>query len=429
MYFSRGPGTLKLTPKLFAENRNRLVNSLRTKCKKGTAVLLQGGSHQERYNIDSTDYVFRQESYFFWAFGVHEPDFYGAIDIDTGRSILFAPKLDPDYEIWHGRIESAEWFRTKYEVDEVHISDENTVAETLKKMGFHHLLLLRAENTDSGNVLPPARFKGSNFFTLDTETLYPIITNLRVFKTDSELEVMRYACKVSADAHRAAMSVAKPGMYQYQMESGADCAILDYGHANAPNYHKMNDGDMCLFDCGCEYNCYASDITTSFPVNGKFTEKQKGIYNAVLHANHAVFENAKPGVRWTDMHLLAEKTMLSDLKNIGLLKGDVDEMVKARIGAVFMPHGLGHFIGLDDHDVGGYLGDATPRSTEPGLKCLRTTRTLQERIVISIEPGCYFIDTVRIEDDVIIWAHGNERMTNVPRTVNEIELFMKTNKQ
>uniref|UniRef100_A0A914UTF2 Peptidase M24 domain-containing protein n=1 Tax=Plectus sambesii TaxID=2011161 RepID=A0A914UTF2_9BILA len=196
---------------------------------------------------------------------------------------------------------------------------------------------------------------------------------------------------------------------------------------------------------GPEYCCYGSDITTCFPANGKFTEKQKHIYNAVLKANLAVFEAAKPGVRWTDMHLLAEKVILKELKEYGVLRGEIKEMMAVRLGAVFQPHGLGHFLGLDVHDVGGYLGDALPRSTEMGLKSLRTTRTLQERMVITIEPGCYFIDTlldralndpaqsqfivpeklaefrgfggVRIEDDVVIWANGNENLSRVPRTV------------
>ncbi|VDK47704.1 unnamed protein product [Cylicostephanus goldi] len=203
---------------------------------------------------------------------------------------------------------------------------------------------------------------------------------------------------------------------------------------------------------GPEYACYASDVTTSFPANGKFTDKQKIVYNAVLDANRSVFKAAKPGVRWTDMHMLAEKVILTHLKNAGLLTGDVDAMLAARIGAVFMPHGLGHFLGLDVHDCGGYLGDATPRSKLPGLSSLRVTRTLKERMVITIEPGCYFIDTlldaafnnpeqakflvkdeinkyrgqggVRIEDDVVIWEKGNENMSIVPRTVEEIEHFM-----
>ncbi|EPB70997.1 peptidase, M24 family [Ancylostoma ceylanicum] len=371
MSFSRGANTLRVSAKLFAENRSRLVAALK-------------------------------ESYFFWAFGVHESDFFGAIDVDSGKSCLFAPTLDPSYAIWDGKINDENWFKNKYEVDDVHFNKDKVISDYLLKHNAKKLLLLRAENTDSGNVLEPATFEGKELFNVDTELLYPIIAELRVFKTDRELQVMRYACKIASEAHRATMKAIRAGLYEYQMESGCNGSILHYGHANAPNEKQIKDGDMCLFDMGPEYNCYASDVTTSFPANGKFTEKQKMVYNAVLDANLSVFKSAKPG--------------------------EVEEMLAARIGAVFMPHGLGHFLGLDVHDCGGYLG------------------------VITIEPGCYFIDTlldaafknpdqakflvkeeidkyrgeggVRIEDDVVIWESGNENMNCVPRTVKEIEEFM-----
>lgn len=147
---------------------------------------------------------------------------------------------------------------------------------------------------------------------------------------------------------------------------------------------------------GGNYCGYVADITCSFPANGKFTEDQKFIYNAVLDARNAVIEAAKPGVSWTDMHLLANRVMLEALKAGGLLRGDVEEMIKAGLNAVFQPHGLGHLMGLDVHDVGGYLSNHPPRSTEPGLKALRTARTLMAGMVLTVEPGCYFIDWVNI---------------------------------
>ncbi|KAF8369026.1 hypothetical protein PRIPAC_86855, partial [Pristionchus pacificus] len=475
MSFNRGGNTLHISASLFVKNRKRLVDALRGKVPSKSAVLLQGGQEKMRYNTDADDLPFRQESYFFWTFGAHEAECYGAIDIDSGKSILFPPRLHPDFAIWEGKINGEEWFKEKYAVDEVHFNDENKIHDVLTAIGASNLLLLKAENSDSGNTLSPANFVGIDKFSSEDKTLYPVIAELRVFKTDEEIEVLRYASKIASDAHKAAMKHIQPGMYEYQLESlfrhtsyyhggcrhlaytciaatGCNGSILHYGHANAPNARQIKDGDMALFDMGPEYNCYASDVTTSFPVNGKFTDRQKLVYNAVLKANRAVLEAAKPGVRWTDMHQLAENIILEALKEGGLVVGDVDEMVKARLGAVFMPHGLGHFLGLDVHDVGGYLGDALPRSSLPGLKSLRTTRTLQERMCITIEPGCYFIDTlidkaladdnlkkflvaekvnefrgqggVRIEDDVIIWAKGNENMSQVPRTVEEIEAFM-----
>ncbi|KAH7720786.1 Protein K12C11.1 [Aphelenchoides avenae] len=446
------PNLPVVPPKLFAENRTRLVNELRKKAPKGSVVVLQGGVDQKRYNTDMEDLPFRQESYFFWTFGVRESACYGAIDVDSGKSFLFPPRLPADYVIWQGKIEPEDWFKKRYEVDDVHFNDEFTIRDTLKKLSPSKLLTLHAENTDSGNWLLPASFKGVEEFATDSELLYPTIAELRVFKTDLELDVLRYATKIASDAHKAVMRHVKPGMYEYQLESGYNSSVLHYGHEGAPNDKLINDGDMCMFDMGPEYNCYSSDVTCSFPANGKFTEKQKTIYNAVLDANRAVFAAAKPGVRWTDMHLLAEKVLLRHLKAAGVLTGDTDEMIQKRVGAVFLPCGLGHFLGLDCHDVGGYLGDATPRSTLPGLKYLRTTRTLQERMVITIEPGIYFIDTLldealhdperakyfnvdvlkeyrgsggmRIEDNVVIWATGNECLNQVPRTVEEIEQFM-----
>ncbi|CAB3408005.1 unnamed protein product [Caenorhabditis bovis] len=477
MAYQLSEKTYKVPVELFIENRQRLVEALKAKFgdSTGNVVLLEGGREQNRYNTDAADLPFRQESYFFWTFGVHESEFYGLIDVSTGKSVLFPPRLHPSYAIWDGKINDETFFKDKYSVDEVHFNDDGVIANYLKTIGTKKLHLLRAENTDSQNVLEPAKFSGIEQFTQDVSVLYGVIAELRVIKTEKEIQVMRYASKIASEAHRAAMKHMRPGLYEYQLESlfrhtsyyhggcrhlaytciaasGCNGSILHYGHANAPNDRFIKDGDMCLFDMGPEYNCYASDITTSFPANGKFNDKQKVVYNAVLDANLAVLKQAKPGVRWTDMHILSEKVILEHLKKAGLVTGDIDEAVKARIGAVFMPHGLGHFIGLDVHDCGGYLGDALPRSTEPGLKSLRTTRTLKENMVITIEPGCYFIDFlldealadpvkskflvkaeidkyrglggVRIEDDVVIRAAGNENLSDLPRTVEEIENFM-----
>ncbi|KAK0413821.1 hypothetical protein QR680_007010 [Steinernema hermaphroditum] len=480
MSFDLGGNTHHVPAKLFVDNRRRLVAELqKLPPKAGTFVVLQGGVGRHRYNTDSEDLPFRQESYFFWAFGAHESDAFGVIDVATGKSVFFPPRLPPDFAIWEGKIRDEAWLKAKYEVDEVIFNDKYAINDYLTSHGAKNLYLLKAENTDSGNTLVPASFPKRDHFnpSIDTATLYPVIANLRVFKTDLELDVLRYAVKIACEAHKDVMKSIRPNMFEYQCESlfrhhsyyhggcrhlaytcvaatGCNSSILHYGHANAPNSKLIKDGDMCMYDMGPEYNCYASDVTCSFPANGKFTENQKLVYNAVLKANREVFKAAKPGVRWIDMHLLAEKVLLEGLKGAGILKGDVDAMVKARIGAVFLPHGLGHLMGLDVHDVGGFLGDAVPRPSEAGLSSLRTTRTLQERMCITIEPGCYFIDIlldraladpkqkdffiverlnefrgfggIRIEDDIVVWEKGNENMSqNLPRTVEEIEEFMK----
>ncbi|XP_076387319.1 uncharacterized protein LOC100883245 isoform X3 [Megachile rotundata] len=240
----------------------------------------------------------------------------------------------------------------------------------------------------------------------------------RVIKSPQEIKVLEYVIKISSDAHKSVMHMIKPGLAEFQMEaafmhyvysnggcrhvsytcicgSGHNASILHYGHAGAPNNKIIKDGDMCLFDMGGNYCGYAADITCSFPANGKFTDDQKMIYNAVLAARDAVMNTAKPNVAWTDMHLLANKTMLVSLKSGGLLVGDVDDMMKAGLNEVFQPHGLGHLMGLDVHDVGGYLPGYPERSTAPGLRKLRTGRILQPGMVLTIEPGCYFIDSSR----------------------------------
>lgn len=151
---------------------------------------------------------------------------------------------------------------------------------------------------------------------------------------------------------------------------------------------------------GGNYCGYAADITCSFPANGKFTEDQKLIYNAVLKARDAVLAAAKPGIVWTDMHLLANRVMLTSLKEGGLLVGNVEDMIRAGLNEVFQPHGLGHLLGLDVHDVGGYLPGHPERSREPGLRKLRTARTLLAGMALTVEPGCYFVDCASIDSSL-----------------------------
>jgi len=238
--------------------------------------------------------------------------------------------------------------------------------------------------------------------------------------------------------------------------SGVNSATLHYGHAAAPNNKELKDGDMVLLDMGAEYHCYASDITRTYPINGKFTQDQKEVYESVLAAQEGVLKAMKPGVSWKDMHTLATEIICEQLKKHGFLKGDVQEMMKNHIGALFFPHGLGHFLGIDTHDAGGYP-EGTERIKQPGYKSLRTLRELKEGMVITVEPGIYFIESelepalkdsvksqflvaekiqrfknfggVRLEDNVIVTKDGVENMTQIPKTVVEIEEWMAGNKK
>ncbi|XP_023393464.1 xaa-Pro dipeptidase, partial [Pteropus vampyrus] len=396
--FWLGNKTLKVPLALFALNRQRLCERLRRNqaVQAGSLVLLQGGEDTQRYCTDTGD-VFRQESFFHWAFGVTEPGCYGVIDIATRKSTLFVPRLPASYATWMGKC-----------------TEMSSIASVLTSLSPSVLLTLRGVNTDSGSVCKEASFEGISKFNVNNTILHPEIVECRVFKTDMELEVLRYTNKISSEAHREVMKAVKVGMKEYEMESlfehycysqggmrhssytcicssGENAAVLHYGHAGAPNDRTIQDGDMCLFDMGGEYYCYSSDITCSYPANGKFTENQKAIYEAVLRSCRAVMSTMKPGVWWPDMHRLADRIHLEELARIGILNGSIDAMVQAHLGAVFMPHGLGHFLGIDVHDVGGYP-EGVERIDEPGLRSLRTARHLEPGMVLTVEPGIYFID-------------------------------------
>uniref|UniRef100_A0AAY4CVK0 Xaa-Pro dipeptidase n=1 Tax=Denticeps clupeoides TaxID=299321 RepID=A0AAY4CVK0_9TELE len=471
--FWMGKDTLRVSAALFAENRQRLCLGLKAKSDLNprSVVLLQGGEQKQRYCTD-TDVLFRQESFFHWTFGVTEADCFGAVDVDSGKSFLFVPKLPESYATWMGEIHPREHFKEKYAVDEVHYTCD--IADVLTSKNPAALLTLRGLNTDSGSICREASFEGISRFTVDNTILHPVIVECRLIKTDMELEVLRYTNRISSEAHKEIMKHVKPGKKEYEMESlfqhycysrggmrhtsytcicgsGHNSSVLHYGHAGAPNDKTINDGDMCLFDMGGEYYCYSSDITCSFPANGKFTADQKTIYEAVLRSSRAVMAAVKPGAKWTDMHRLADRVHLEELVKAGILHGDVDDMLEVHLGSVFMPHGLGHLLGIDVHDVGGYP-EGVERVNEPGLRSLRMGRLVQERMVLTVEPGIYFINHlldqaladpaqscfinrdvlarfrgfggVRIEDDVAVTATGVELLTCVPRTVEEIEAFM-----
>jgi len=470
-YYSMGEGTHQVSMSLHKENRDRLFSSF---ANKEGVLLLQGGKQKCRYNTDHEP-LFRQESFFQWVFGVMEPDCYGILDLTNQKAILFVPRLPESYAVWMGRLKPLEEFREHYEVDEVRYTDE--ISQFISEENTKKVFLLQGTNSDSGMLTKPAKVEGFEFKgdRYDFTDLYLNAAELRVIKTPKEAEVLRYVARVSSEAHVACMRATKPGLKEYQLEatflhhcyyhggcrnisytcicaSGGNSAVLHYGHAGAPNDHTLVDGGMCLFDMGAEYHCYGADITCSFPVNGKFSDRQRHVYTAVYNAQLAVFSELKAGVSWKDMHLAAEKAILTVLTETGYLQGNVDDMLRDRLPAVFMPHGLGHFLGLDTHDVGGYLEMFPPRPSEPGLCKLRTAAILKEGMYLTVEPGVYFIPVllepafadpvlgkylveekirsmfdfggVRLEDDVFITASGFENFTRVPRKIEDVEAVM-----
>lgn len=286
---------------------------------------------------------------------------------------------------------------------------------------------------------------------------------------------MSYASWISSMAHVDVMREVHPGMLEYQLEArflfhiayhggcrhsaytcicacGPNSAILHYGHAGAPNERVLSANDIALLDMGAEYYCYCSDITCSYPVSRTFSPDQRFVYEIVLEAQKQILAAMKPGVAWPDMHRLMWRILLTGLKAGDVLVGDVDAMLAAGLGAVFVPCGLGHLIGLDTHDVGGYLPGCPPRIQDNGIKKLRTARTLQPGMVLTVEPGCYFMEAllqpaladpstkhffnvpvlqrfrgfggVRLEDVVAVTDTGVQNFTLCPRTVDEVECVM-----
>jgi Xaa-Pro dipeptidase len=470
--FSMGPGTHAVPMSMHADARRRLVERLRRHGVPGDAVVvLQGGEQQTKYDTDR-ELLFQQESFFQYLFGAKEPGFFGTVHVGSGKATLFVPRLPESWGVWMGRIHPPEHFGAAYGVDEARYVDE--LPAVLRAARPERLLLLQGKNSDSGLVARPAAFAGIEEFATDLVTLYPHLVECRVIKSADELRLLRWVNALTSAAHVEVMRRCRPGMMEYQLEAlflyeiyakggarftaytnicgcGPNSAVLHYGHQGAPNDRRLQDGDLFLNDSGAEYHGYASDVTCTYPVNGRFAPEQRAVYEAVLAANRAVQSAMKPGVPWPDMHRLSYRVIAEHLRDMGLVRGSVDELVANHVPALFMPHGLGHLMGLDVHDCGGYP-DGTPRIDEPGIRSLRCGRPLEAGMVITVEPGIYFIDPllepaladpkasrylvaekverfrgfggVRIEDDVIVTATGADNMTVVPRDVDDVESVM-----
>lgn len=465
---ARGHVELQIDSSFYADNRERLLKRFKQAYPDKKGVIVVASKHT--LYLHDTDVRTRidQAFNFTYLFGSDESDIIGVINIADGRTaILYQGIPDSLEEVYKDKDFYLNLFKCDIATtidDFPKLMNDDFKAQTI--YFFHGV------DSDSGAVPEIPKLPDIEKFQTDQEVLYPILCEARVFKSDKEIEIMRFASRVSSEGHIAVMQNIKPGLHEYQAEAvfrlqchvlagGKDMAyegICASGRGNSTLHYMDNDkltkdGDLMLMDMGCKLYGYASDITTTFPVNGKFSKKQKEIYDAVLDANLSVQRAMKPGVKWDDMHILAEKVILTHLIKLGLVKDTpIEELIENRIGAIFMPHGLGHFLGIRVHDVGGYLKSHPERIQKPGLRSLRTRRSLDKGMAITVEPGCYFIDFtleqaykdenkskylnkdklkeyhdvggVRIEDDVIITENGSENLTFVPRTTEEIEKCM-----
>lgn len=429
--------------------------------KETAIVYMKGAELMYRYNTDY-EFPFRQESNFWYLTGVNEPDFHLVLDLKKQEYHLFAPNRNAQYAVWHGRVKTKEQLQEEYQPDHLHY--EGKLPQVLKELNPEKIYCIDEEQAEFIEEF-------ERQVPIDLDTLDDAITHCRVFKTDWELDQMREAARVNNIAHKAVLEALEPGKYEHELKavfdyhqiqnglmqdayngifaSGENSAILHY----VENNREVKDGDLFLIDAGYECKGYASDFTRTYPASGEFTTLQAEIYEAVLEAQKQVIEAAQPDVKMESLHILAARVMMQGLKDADIVEGSVDDLMEEDIFALFFPHGLGHFLGLDTHDVGGYP-KGVDRIERPGIKYLRMRRTLQPGMVLTIEPGLYFVPAllkpaledekasrflnasklkdmmdfggVRIEDNLIITEDGYENLTDVPKERSDIEKVMAT---
>ncbi|GAB5585713.1 hypothetical protein Unana1_00613 [Umbelopsis nana] len=438
-----------------ATNVQKVIKNLQ---KNDGVIYLKGQVLHERDDTD-VELPFRQESNFFYMTGVTEADFHVVISLSTGKITLIAPDIVPDHVMWMGLPDTPEQLLTKYDVNEVVYASK--LGEVLQKENSEKIYTLSICDTAS----LPQNFQSK----VDKVALKQAIYEARMYKAQWEVELMRMANKISSDAHIKLMKEAKAGLNEQQLHAlflyesarfgaffqsynpivaaGSNAATLHYGKNNA----GISKEQFVLVDAGAELNCYASDITRTFPAGGKFSQEQRDIYEIVLEMQKQSFALCKPGIEWEDIHRHALRIACRGLIKLGILKGDEDELIANHIPASLFPHGLGHSIGIDVHDVGGYpVG--VQKIDEPGIRNLRMRRKLEAGMAVTVEPGIYFCDFiidpllkdeatskyfdldklnqykkvggVRIEDDIVITETGFDNLTTVPKEIHEIEALM-----
>lgn len=405
---------------------------------------------RERIRNRDVEYAFRQDSDFYYLTGFGEPESVVALipEREHGEYVLFCRERNREMEIWNGYRAGPEGAVKQYGADDAFpITDLDEILPGLiegKERVYYAMgrdpefdrHVMEWVNTIRAKVRSGAQPPGE-FIALDH-----VLHEMRLYKSPQEIAVMERAATISAAAHVRAMEVCEPGMHEYQLEAeflheftrngsrspayssivggGANACILHYRENNA----VLNDGDLVLIDAGCELEHYASDITRTFPVNGKFSPQQKAIYEIVLAAQYAAIKAVKPGNHWNEPHEAAVKEMTKGLVKVGLLNGKVDELIKTEAYRAFFMHRTGHWIGMDVHDVGDYKVEGEWRTLEAGM-------------VLTVEPGLYIspdntqVDEewrgigVRIEDDVVVTGRGHKVLTSgVPKEVDEIEALM-----
>jgi Xaa-Pro aminopeptidase len=427
----------------FHRRRRELVKMMG---KGGIAIL---PAAPEKHRNGDVHYNYRPDSDFYYLTGFHEPESVAVLVPGRPQAeyVLFLRDRDPARETWDGKRAGPEGATRDYGADDAFpIGDIDDILPGLMEncprvfytMGLNPEFdqrvigwINRLKAQVRSGVQPPLEFVA----------LDHLLHDMRLYKSKAELDTMRRSAQIAVAAHKRALKFTQPGVNEYQVaaevlyefnRNGADISYhpIVGGGANScilhyrENNQELKDGDMLLIDAGCEYGLYASDITCTFPVNGRFTPEQRAIYEVVLQAQYAAFDAVKPGNHWDDPHVAAVKSITQGLVKIGLLSGKVPALIKEGAYKKFFMHRTGHWLGMDVHDVGDYKVDGEWRVLEPNM-------------VMTIEPGVYIPAGtkgvhkrwwnigVRIEDDVAVSKGGYEVLTNgLPREPQDIERFM-----
>ncbi|MND65088.1 Xaa-Pro aminopeptidase [compost metagenome] len=437
---------MKLTQADFQERRDRLAEEMGPH-----SIAIIATSPVAMRNRDA-DYKFRADSSFFYLTGFAEPEAVAIIEtfesIDEGYTYsLFCRERDREMEIWHGYRAGVDGAVEDYDADEAYaidLLDEEIIEKLLNKQKLFYRMGQQADfDARVAKWIAEANGESRKGTSAPAQVIQldRILDEMRLHKSTQEIELMQIASTISAQAHTRAMQAVKPGMMEYALEAelnyifgqngcvpsynsivggGENGCILHY----VENDKVLKDGDLVLIDAACEYQLYASDITRTFPVNGKFSPEQKALYEVILKAQLAAIDAVRIGNSYKEPHRIAVRILVQGLLDLGLMQGDIEQIIESESFHQFYMHGTGHWLGMDVHDVGSYKIEGEWRAYEEGM-------------AVTVEPGLYIapddetVDAkwrgigIRIEDDVVVTKNGPRVLTAaVVKTVEEIEALM-----
>lgn len=433
---------------IFQERRNTLLKKL----PENSVAFIASG--EEKIRNRDVEYEFRAESDFYYLTGFAEPDAilmlikYDSVSESRPKTVLFLRPKDEEQETWQGRRLGVDKAPDSLNIDQAWPIEEFEEQASELLTGLESLFFTFTQLSEWSDLasdwIQAQKAKARKGVQAPTQLqdLDSILHEMRVIKSAEEIEWMRQAAQISVKGHLAAMRSVAPGKYEYQVQSDLENAFKQNGSPRVAfntivaggenacvlhyteNTALIQEGALVLVDAGAEYASYAGDITSTFPANGRFSEPQAALYEIVLAAQQAAIDVIQPGVTYDAMHQAAVQVLTQGLVRLGILQGNVDQLIEEETYKRFFMHGTGHWLGMDVHDVGRYKQQGEWRTLRPGM-------------VVTVEPGLYIpidcpeVDAqyhgigIRIEDDVVVTETGHDVLTaGLPRTVAEIEQWM-----